>query len=336
MTFSILVAFVALVAFQQHVSATGNLKNVYNVVVLGNTGVGKSALLNMFAGEDLFKVGDSAMSETSIAASHLHRFMGKPDGIQLRLIDTQGLSDTGGDSKDMAHIKNMVEYIKQLQEIDMFIICFDGTNPRFTAYAQSTISLFSQIFPDFLYHSVIVFNKWATPDKNRMTNLKREYQAKINSDYGLANIPCYFIDSYFNRKMLRDNEDGTESERFLHPNTQARTLAQVIELMNFLVLKGTTCDVRKIEPKETELSALQNANEEQKKELEAKKLEFEKNMKELKEQNDNRYQESLELTQKEMRELRAQMEKNKGNNGNVLADLVNLFAPFLLSAAFGK
>ena len=108
------------------IAQASNLKDVYNVVVLGNKGVGKSALLNMFAGEDLFKVGDSAMSETSIAASQVHKFMGRPDAINLRLIDTQGLSDTGGDSKDMSHIKNMVDYIKQLQEIDLFIICFDG------------------------------------------------------------------------------------------------------------------------------------------------------------------------------------------------------------------
>ena len=315
------------------IAQASNLKDVYNVVVLGNTGVGKSALLNMFAGEDLFKVGDSAMSETSIAASQVHKFMGRPDAINLRLIDTQGLSDTGGDSKDMSHIKNMVEYIKQLQEIDLFIICFDGTNPRFTSYAQSTISLFSQIFPDFLYHSVIVFNKWNTPDKNRMSNLKREYQNKINNDYKLANIPCYFIDSYFNKVMLRDNEDGTESMRAPHPNTQQRTLAQVIELVNYLVLKGTTCDVRKIEPKETEMSQLKNANEATKAELEAKRLEFEKDMKELKETNDKRYQESVEATQREMKELRETMEKSR-NSGNPLIDLIGAIAP-IITTVFG-
>ena len=330
--FTTIVVFV--VGALAYVAHANNLKDVYNVVVLGNTGVGKSALLNMFAGVDSFKVGDSATSETSIAAAHVHKFMGKPDAIQLRLIDTQGLSDTGGDSKDMLHIKNMVEYIKQLEQIDMFIICFDGTNPRFTSYAQSTISLFSQIFPDFLYHSVIVFNKWSTPDKNRMVNLKREYQNKINNDYKLANIPCYFIDSYFNKVMLRDNEDGTESMRAPHPNTQQRTLAQVLELVNYLVLKSTTCDVRKIEPKETEISKLKNANEASKAELEAKRVEFEQQMKELKESNDKRYQESLEATQKEMKEIRESLEKNK-SSGNAFVDLVSAIAP-ILTTIFGS
>ena len=233
-------------------TSASQLKETYNIVVLGNTGVGKSSLLNMFAGQEpLFVVGDNAVSETQVASSKVHRFLGKADGVQLRLVDTQGLSDTGGDSKDMSHIKNMVEYIKRLEHIDMFIICFDGMNPRFTAYAQSTISLFSQIFPDFLYHSVIVFNKWNVADKQRQINLRREYQNKIRNDYGMDKIPCYFIDSFFNRKMLRDNDDGTETVRYLHPNIQERTLSQLIELMNYLVLKGTTCDVRNIEPKDT-------------------------------------------------------------------------------------
>ena len=48
-------------------------QGVFNVVVLGNTGVGKSSLLNMLAGADAFKVGDGAISETSLTnARHLH------------------------------------------------------------------------------------------------------------------------------------------------------------------------------------------------------------------------------------------------------------------------
>ena len=69
-------------------------KAEYKVVVLGNTGVGKSSLLNMFAGSDVFQVGEGAMSETSLTAAHDDTLLvGKtPDTAaakQLRLIDTQ-------------------------------------------------------------------------------------------------------------------------------------------------------------------------------------------------------------------------------------------------------
>ena len=263
---ALLVTIVSCVITNVH--GESKLKDIYNIVVLGNTGVGKSSLLNMFAGSEAFEVGDNAVSETQIASAKVYKFMGKDDGIQLRLIDTQGLSDTGGDSKDMAHIKNMVDYIKTLEEIDMFLICFDGQNPRFTSYAQSTISLFSQIFPDFLFHSALVFNKWIFADANKAINLKKQYQTKFKADYGIDNIPCYFIDSFFNRKMLRDNDDGSQTVRELHPRIQERTRVQVIELVNYLILKENVCDVRKIEPKDTEQTALVKEKDQAKQDLE--------------------------------------------------------------------
>ena len=211
---------------------------IFNVVVLGNTGVGKSSLMNMFAqNPNLFKVGHSAMSETQLASTQECRFLGKKEGFRMRLIDTQGLSDTGGDEKDMDHIKNMVDIIRKLEYIDLFIICFDGTNPRFTAYAQSTVSLFSQIFPDFLAHSVILFNKWKTPDDDKRNALEAEYQKKINDDFHYANIPCFFLDSNFYLKEKRWNDKGDMVESFLPPKVQERSLSKVIQLGAFLAVK---------------------------------------------------------------------------------------------------
>ena len=90
--------------------------SIYNIVVLGNTGVGKSSLLNMLAGnQNAFIVGDEGNSQTQLTSYDVYKFLGKQDGIKLRLVDTQGLSDTGGDKKDMQHIKNMVERIRELE-----------------------------------------------------------------------------------------------------------------------------------------------------------------------------------------------------------------------------
>ncbi len=176
-------------------------QNIYNIVVLGNTGVGKSSLLNMLAGsQGAFIVGDRAFSETQLTIYKEFRLMGKPDSIRVRLVDTQGLSDSGGDTKDMDHIKNMVARIRELETIDLFLLCLDGTNPRISDYVRSTIILFSDIFPDFLYHSVLVFNKWTSPDPKKLSRLRLEYQNVFKDDYEQSNIPCFFIDSFFNLK----------------------------------------------------------------------------------------------------------------------------------------
>jgi predicted GTPase len=237
--------------------ADSKLKKVYNICALGNTGVGKSSFLNMLAGiRDAFLVGESSIaSQTQLAESKLFKFDNKDDQIELRLIDTQGLSDTSGDLTDIVHIKNMVEVIRNLEYIDLFVICLDGQNPRFTPYIKETITLFRNIFPQFLDHSVIVFNKWNNANLDQFRNeYQSQYQELFRSEFQLERpIPCYFIDSYYNLKIPRENPiDGTISEIYLHTNIQERTRAQVIGLINYLINKNTVCDVREIKPEETE------------------------------------------------------------------------------------
>ena len=66
------------------------------------------------------------------------------------------------------------------------------------------------IFPDFLKHTVVVipyrrvllltvlvFNKWTSPNWIDKYNLKNEYQELIKNHFSFLNIPCYtsLIDS---------------------------------------------------------------------------------------------------------------------------------------------
>ena len=217
---------------------------VYNIAVLGNTGVGKSSPLNMLAGnETAFKVGQSINSETKNTTDQIHTYNGKSDNYTLRLIDTPGLADDAGEDEELKQINDMIEHIKPLKYIDLFIICLDGTNPRFTSYMKSMIEHFKKMFPDFLDNSVLVFNKWNEPNTTRRHDLISEYQDKFLTDYQLPSIPCFFIDSYYNLKMLRYNQDGSTSERYLHESIQAVSANQSDELIQYLVDKKNIADV---------------------------------------------------------------------------------------------
>ena len=190
---------------------------------MGSTGVGKSSLLNMFSGEqNAFKVGESVNSETQLTEHKVFNSLGDNNRFKIRLVDTQGLSDGAGDQKDMEHIKNIVKSIRDLEHIDLFVLCLDGTNPRLADYVKSTIDLFIEIFPDFLDHTILAFNKWTSPDIHKRNNLKFEYQEKFEILYQKKDLNCYFFDSFFNLKMLRDNDDGTQTVRDLHPNIKKK------------------------------------------------------------------------------------------------------------------
>jgi tRNA U34 5-carboxymethylaminomethyl modifying GTPase MnmE/TrmE len=300
-------------------NSSSTFNDEYNIVVLGSTGVGKSAFLNMIMRrclmENGFEEGDTLFSQTQITTSKLVQFRDRDGGFNLRLVDTQGLSDTSGDQTDMEHIKNMVDTIRKLNHVDLFLICLDGTNPRFTPYIQETIRLFDQIFPDFLYHSVLIFNKWTTPDMNKLNMYKNEYQNMFKEKYNSANVPCYFIDSYYNLRMLRDNDDGSQSIRDLHPNIQARTDAQVLALMTFLVLKESRCNVSSIQPKDTLLTSLGKEREAAEEKLKQTIIENQNAINSLRDDNEQRISNLNSINEASLNDLRNQLAEARRRRG---------------------
>ena len=69
--------------------------------------------------------------------------------------------------------------------------------------------------------------------KKKKNQWTKTYQEKFATDYQHPNIPCYFIDSNYNLKILRDNDDGTQSEKYLHPNIQEGTKTQIRSLIAY-------------------------------------------------------------------------------------------------------
>ena len=133
--------------------------------------------------------------------------------------------------------------------------------------------------------------------------------------YDAANMPCYFIDSYYNLKMLRDNDDGTQSIRELHPNIQARTDAQIIALMTFMVLKESKCNVSTIQPRDTLLTTLGKEKEAAEEKLRQTTLDNQNAINSLRLENEQRIANVNSINQARLNALQNQLADARRRRG---------------------
>ncbi len=233
-----------------------NEYGIFNLVVLGNAGSGKSAFLNMLAGNithTLFKINHkkNMITETQITNFKVVHAMGNKELVKLRLIDTQGLPDGQSDEINSDHTKNMIEAIREFGYVNLFVLCLEGQSSKLTSYMNSTITLFKNEFPDFVRASVVVFNKWESADQELMNNVRKINQEifrnydkyRINQD--MNDIQIYFINSYFNL----NSDDMMPNIKELHPEVKSVTKKQINAFLKKIDdKKRIQCYVRVIKP----------------------------------------------------------------------------------------
>ena len=218
------------------------------VVVIGSTGDGKSTFLNAFVGsKNTFEEGIGANSVTQKTEKKLCRL--QETGEELMLCDTQGLSDSQG--LDNNHIKQMVEELKTLDHLNMVVIVINGTNVRFSVYLQETLKLFINIFKiGVLNHLVIVFTHWNITqyDEEKEKRIEKEYNDKFRGMFNVTNnIPCFFLDSCFNRLNTRGKDTYDIEDRDIYT-------ARFKTLYGTLVSMGKLC-TEKIAPADSRIES---------------------------------------------------------------------------------
>ena len=142
-------------------------ENIYNLLLVGETGTGKSSLGNFIVGEEVFEVSDDADACTK----NTIRKISKLDP-QISVLDTPGLQDSKG--RDKVHYDQMVKIINEMKHLHLIVIVLNFTNPRFTLSIQYMIKFLCNLFPkNFAKHVAIVF-----------THYDHDYQMKINKKKG--------------------------------------------------------------------------------------------------------------------------------------------------------
>ena len=132
-------------------------------ILIGKTGVGKTALLNVIYGEEIGKVGHTSKSETKDSNYYCIKEKIENEFIYFCIIDTPGLYDTNGFDADINQKKNIMKLIsKENLKIKGLLFLSNFQNERFDASEQQSLLEYNALFPlkEFWKRIILVFTHY--------------------------------------------------------------------------------------------------------------------------------------------------------------------------------
>ena len=234
---------------------------MYNVVVLGITGTGKSQLCNFLFGDlnnETYKVGNELFSCTYMKDIMEAEKQGKTilNG-KFNLIDSPGGDDSLG--KDLENLEELIKYIQEKGSLHCILLVFNYRNKISDSVQKYLEKLSFIITPNEFYHRVIIiFTNYPKKPTTKDFNKLKIYEDGINKfmrdffdikDEG-AKLNSYFIDT--------DAEESDNGEKFFN-ETQKATREAIIRNMelfcennNFPVITKFTFNKEDLDKKKAE------------------------------------------------------------------------------------
>ena len=187
------------------------------VIILGETGVGKSNLGNFLIKANDFKTSSSTNSETQ------HVFYG--ESKEIIVIDSPGANDSSqNDDIEEEHLIEIVKAFKKAKYLNTILILLNYQQPRLSKNLKIMIKLFSSIFKIsfFLKHLGIVFTRCfdedGRPEQADLDEKKKEWDKEIkliikstliNEELTDDKIQYFFVNLNPKKKKL---DKGTDEE----------------------------------------------------------------------------------------------------------------------------
>lgn len=188
------------------------------VIILGETGVGKSNLGNFLTKTQNFKTSSSTNSETQQIAYG--------ESNEIIVIDSPGTNDSSIDNEEIEenHLIDIVKAFKQAKYLNTILILLNYQQPRLSRNLKIMIKLFCSVFKIsfFIKHLGIVFTRCfdedGRPDEEELIKKRNEWDhdlkvliksTLINEELTDDKIQYFFVNLNPKKSKL---DKGTEEE----------------------------------------------------------------------------------------------------------------------------
>ena len=171
----------------------------------------------------VFGVGHGHESHTNETAWIAGKWLGDYAGNSscFTVVDTPGVGDVQG--RDCEHGVVISGAVKNLNQIDVFVLIFKGTTSRFTQSLQKQLSFYEEMLgEDFWKRTIIEISYWRSRngDKEERLEDRETDEGKLSHDlnmqlkkiFGLTQtIPVYFVDPMYTSKRGEKNPEEAEA-----------------------------------------------------------------------------------------------------------------------------